>query len=258
MGTFLFDDVIFGPVNSRRFGVSLGINLLPESYKYCTFNCIYCECGWTFKNNAEKVKLPKRTLVSENLGIRLQEMKEKGIVPDNITYAGNGEPTLHPEFAGIIDDTIKLRNQYFPKAEITVLTNSSMLYKKPVFDALNKVDNNVLKLDTAIEETFQKLNQPAPNILLENIIGNLKKFNGNHIIQTLFIRGDYNGNWIDNTTQEELDAWLKVIIEIRPKYVMIYPIARDTPAKDLEKISKRELKKIEALVNNAGIKTKVY
>jgi len=258
MGTFLFDDVIFGPVNSRRFGVSLGINLLPEGYKYCTFNCIYCECGWTFKNNAEKVKLPKRTLVSENLGIRLQEMKKQGIVPDNITYAGNGEPTIHPEFAGIIDDTIKLRNQYFPKAEITVLTNSSMLHKKSVFDALNKVDNNVLKLDTVIEDTFMKLNQPVPNISLENIIADLKRFTGNHIIQTLFIRGDYNGNRIDNTIQPELDAWLNVIKDIQPKYVMIYPIARDTPAKDLEKISKSELRKIEGLVNAVGIKTKVY
>lgn len=258
MGTFLFDDVIFGPVNSRRFGVSLGINLLPEGYKYCTFNCIYCECGWTFKSNAENVKLPKRSLVSENLGIRLQEMKKQGIVPDNITYAGNGEPTIHPEFAGIIDDTIKLRNQYFPKAEITVLTNSSMLHKKSVFDALNKVDNNVLKLDTVIEDTFMKLNQPVPNISLENIIADLKRFTGNHIIQTLFIRGNYNGNRIDNATQPELDAWLNVIKDIQPKYVMIYPIARDTPAKDLEKISKSELRKIEGLVNAVGIKTKVY
>ncbi|MCD4682092.1 MAG: radical SAM protein [Bacteroidales bacterium] len=258
MGTFLFDDVIFGPVNSRRFGVSLGINLLPEGYKCCTFNCIYCECGWTFKSNAENVKLPKRSLVSENLGIRLQEMKKQGIVPDNITYAGNGEPTIHPEFAGIIDDTIKLRNQYFPKAEITVLTNSSMLHKKSVFDALNKVDNNVLKLDTVIEDTFMKLNQPVPNISLENIIADLKRFTGNHIIQTLFIRGNYNGNRIDNATQPELDAWLNVIKDIQPKYVMIYPIARDTPAKDLEKISKSELRKIEGLVNAVGIKTKVY
>ncbi len=151
-----------------------------------------------------------------------------------------------------------LRNQYFPKAEISVLTNSSMLHKDPVFEALNKVDNNVLKLDTAIEDTFQKLNQPAPNISLERIIANLKRFKENHIIQTLFIRGEYNGCWIDNTTQAELDAWLKVIKEIKPKYVMIYPIARDTPAKDLEKIPESELQKIEKQVNDAGIKTKVY
>ncbi len=116
MGTFLFEDIIFGPVNSRRFGVSLGINLLPESYKYCTFNCIYCECGWTFENNAEKVKLPDRTLVAENLGIRLQKMKEQGTAPDNITFAGNGEPTIHPEFAGIIDDTIRIKKSIFPKS----------------------------------------------------------------------------------------------------------------------------------------------
>ena len=258
MSTFLFNEVIFGPVNSRRFGVSLGINLLPEGYKYCTFNCIYCECGWTFNNNAKKVKLPGRNLVSENLEIRLMEMKEKGLVPDNITFAGNGEPTIHPEFAGIIDDTVKLRNRYFPKAEISVLTNSTMLHKISVFNALNKVDNNVLKLDTAIEETFQKLNQPGPNISLDKIITGLKRFTGNHIIQALFIRGEYNGTPIDNTTQHELDAWLNVIKDIQPKYVMIYPIARDTPAANLEKIPKSELEKIEIMVNKAGIKTKVY
>ncbi len=256
--TFLFDEIVFGPVKSRRFGVSLGINLLPTNYKYCTFNCIYCECGWTFKNNAKKTKLPTREEIKLELDKRLLEMKTEGTAPDNITFAGNGEPTVHPDFAGIIDDTIALRDKYFPKAEITVLSNSSLLHKKAVFDALNKVDNNVLKLDSVIEDTFTHLNLPAPGIKLDSIIQNIKKFDGNQIIQTLFLRGKNNGRFIDNTTDIEVDAWLNVLKEIKPKYVMLYPIERDTAAEGLEKISQEELERIARKVENAGIKTKIY
>jgi wyosine [tRNA(Phe)-imidazoG37] synthetase (radical SAM superfamily) len=256
--TFLFDEIVFGPVKSRRFGVSLGINLLPVNFKYCTFNCIYCECGWTFKKNKEDIKLPKREEIKNELSLRLNKMKAHGEAPDNITFAGNGEPTIHPEFAGIIDDTIQLRNTLFPKAEITVLSNSTLLHKKHVFDALNNVDNNVLKLDSAISKTFKSLNMPAPGISLDSIIENIKKFDGNQVIQTLFIRGFHNGELIDNTTEEEIKAWLKVLNEIKPKYVMLYPIERDTAAEGLEKISKEELTVIASKVENLGIKTKIY
>ncbi len=256
--TFLFDEIVFGPVKSRRFGVSLGMNLLPVNYKYCTFNCIYCECGWTFKNNAEKIKLPTREDIRQELEKRLLEMKAKGTAPDNITFAGNGEPTVHPKFAGIIDDTIALRDNFFPNAEITVLSNSTLLHKKSVFDALNKVDNNVLKLDSAITKTFKDLNLPAPGITLDSIVENIKKFDGNHVIQTLFIRGYHNGEFIDNTTNKEVDAWLKLLDVIKPKYVMLYPIERDTAAESLEKISLQELEGIAEKVEKIGIKTKLY
>ncbi len=189
---------------------------------------------------------------------KLEEMLEEGNPPDNITFAGNGEPTIHPDFAGIIDDTIELRNRHFPKAAITVLSNGTMLHKKEIFNALDKTDNNVLKLDTAIEETFKLLNQPCSDIPLSLIIENIKKFNGYQIIQSLFIRGFFNGKQIDNTTENEIGAWLKVIKEIAPRYVMVYPIARNTPAAGLEKISKSELDKISARVRSLGIITKTY
>jgi wyosine [tRNA(Phe)-imidazoG37] synthetase (radical SAM superfamily) len=256
--TFLFDEIVFGPVKSRRFGVSLGMNLLPVGFKYCTFNCIYCECGWTDKNNSGKIKLPTRKEISVALDERLQQMKKEGTPPDNITFAGNGEPTIHPEFAGIIDDTIALRKRHFPKAEITVLSNSSLLHKTNVFNALNKVDNNVLKLDSAIEATFTKLNMPAPGIKLETIINNIKNFDGNQIIQTLFVRGSYKDDYIDNTTEIEIGAWLNVVREIKPKYVMLYPIDRDTAQQGLEKVSLNELENIADKVGKAGIKTKIY
>jgi len=258
MATFLFDDIIFGPVKSRRFGVSLGINLLPAGYKNCTFNCIYCECGWTYRNHAVKFKLPERKEIRVMLEKKLLEMQSGGEVPDNITFAGNGEPTIHPDFAVIIDDTIELRNKFFPKTEISVLSNSTMLHKKEVFSALDKIENNVLKLDTAIEETYRLLNQPYSDISLQTLINNIKKFNSRQIIQTLFIRGDFKGKRIDNTTEPEILTWLEVIKDIAPRYVMVYPIARDTPVAGLEKISKAELDKISFRVQALGILTKTY
>jgi wyosine [tRNA(Phe)-imidazoG37] synthetase (radical SAM superfamily) len=258
MATFLFDETIFGPVKSRRFGVSLGINLLPSGYKNCSFNCIYCECGWTYRNQAAGFRLPKRKDIFKLLEKKLLEMKSTGQIPDNITFAGNGEPTIHPDFAPVIKDTIELRNKYFPQTEITVLSNATMLHKKDVFDALDHVDNNVLKLDTAIDETFRLLNQPYSEISLMKIIDHIKKFNGRQIIQTLFICGDFNGKRVDNTTEPEIIAWLDIIKDIAPRYVMIYPIARDTPVAGLEKISKAELDKISLKVQALGIKTKTY
>lgn len=258
MSTFLFDDIVFGPVKSRRFGVSLGINLLPVGYKFCTFNCIYCECGWTFKEDASKHPLPTREEIYKRLDDVLSKMKNHETPPDNITFAGNGEPTIHPQFAKIIDDTVHLRNLYFPEAEITVLSNSTMLHKKPVFDALNKIENNVLKLDTVNEKTFRSLNLPYANTSLQTIIENIKRFNGNQVIQTLFIRGKYGDKVIDNTTDKEINAWLDVLKEIKPKYVMIYPIDRDTPVSELEKIPKNKLDDISKRVEAIGIKTKTY
>jgi len=258
MSNFLFDDVVFGPVNSRRFGVSLGINLLPVGYKFCTFNCVYCECGWTFKENSKKHPLPNREEIFHRMNDILDNMKTQVKAPGNITFEGNGEPTLHPQFAEIIDYTIQLRNRYFPEAEISVLSNSTMLHNKSVFYTLNKIENNVLKLDTVIEKTFRSLNQPYSNTSLQTINDNIKRFNGSLVIQTLFICGKFGDKAIDNTTDKEISAWLEVLKEIRPKYVMIYPIDRDTPIFGLEKISKSELDLITKHVESLGIQTKTY
>lgn len=256
--TFLFDEIVFGPVRSRRFGVSLGMNLLPVNYKYCTFNCLYCECGWSNEESSRKIKLPERKDVKTALKERLLKMEGAGEKPDNITFAGNGEPTIHPDFEGIIDDTIELRDRYFADAEITVLSNASLLHKEKVFNALNKVDNNVLKIDSVIESTFRLINQPNTSLSIDEIIENIKKFNGNQIIQTLFLRGEYHGKKVDNTTKEEVNAWVKILKQVKPKYVMIYPIERDTALPGIEKIPESELEDISRQVKSAGIKTKIY
>ncbi len=258
MATFLFDEIIFGPVRSRRLGVSLGINLLPVSRKICNFNCIYCECGWTGDYGDELSSLPSRKEVYNALDSKLTSMKEKNQHPDVITYAGNGEPTLHPEFAGIIEDSIELRNKYFPAARIAVLSNATTIAKPHIREALLKVDQNILKLDSACDNTIQLHNQPNRRIIAADLINELKKFNGRLIIQTLFLRGSYKGSLIDNTTKEELIMWLNAIDEIRPSEVMIYTISRDTPeGGKLVKVPLKDLHSIAKMVNDLGIKTQV-
>jgi wyosine [tRNA(Phe)-imidazoG37] synthetase (radical SAM superfamily) len=258
MGTFLFDKIIFGPVKSRRLGFSLGINLLPGAKKVCNFNCIYCECGWSQPVEKKGGYLPRREEVSELLASRLQEMKVRNESPDVITFAGNGEPTLHPDFPSIIDDSIALRNQFFPKARIAVLSNATTVTNPAIKDALLKIDMNILKLDSAFDETIRIHNQPRNGIKASELIENLKKFNGKLIIQTLFLRGRFNGRLIDNTTPEEINAWLLALEMIRPSSVMIYTISRDTPEGGLlMKIPAEELKHIASRVEKLGIETQV-
>jgi len=258
MATFLFDKIIFGPVKSRRLGVSLGINLLPRGKKVCNFNCIYCECGWSPSVDKEGGFLPLREEVSENLASRLQEMKIKGEKPDVITFAGNGEPTLHPDFISIIDDSIEIRNRYFPAAKIAVLSNATTIFNRGIREALLKVEMNILKLDSAYDQTICNHNQPRVKISAEELIENLMKFDGKLIIQTLFLRGLSNGKLIDNTTPEEINAWLKALEKIRPSEVMIYTISRDTPEGGLlRKVPDGELRHIASRVEKLGITARV-
>lgn len=258
MSTFLFDEIIFGPVKSRRLGVSLGINLLPVNRKICNFDCIYCECGWNSDGAGVKGSLPGREDVFTALDKRLAEMKKKNEAPDVITFAGNGEPTIHPDFPAIIDDTIILRNRYFPAAKIAVLSNATTISKPEIRTALLKIDQNILKLDSAIGTTVNLHNQPGTEINTEELINNLAAFNGNLIIQTLFLRGTYKGSVVDNTTPMEIDAWLGALRKINPSEVMIYTISRDTPeGGDLKKVPYKKLREIATSVEALGIPTQV-
>lgn len=257
MATFLFDQIIFGPIKSRRLGVSLGVNLLPTDSKVCSFDCIYCECGWTPRKRTHKVVLPTRLQVQQMMEEKLKDMIANNEFPDVITFAGNGEPTLHPDFEGIIDDTIALRNQLAPKARIAVLSNATMLHKPAVVRALVKVEDNIQKLDSAFEQTIRLIDCPASNFRLSEVVENLKSFNGKVIIQTLFLKGQFKDQVIDNTTEEELAEWVKLIVEIKPSQVMIYTIDRDTPATGLEKVNLEELNLIAERVRAQGFEVQV-
>ena len=257
MATFLFDEIIFGPVQSRRLGVSLGVNLLPVNVKVCSFDCIYCECGFTPKKYKEKAILPTRQEVRQKLEEKLHEMETGKQLPNVITFAGNGEPTLHPEFAGIIDDTIELRNQLAPKARIAVLSNATMLHKPDVFNALLKVEDNIQKLDSAFDETVELLDCPRGNFDLQKVVEQLKSFKGKVIIQTLFVKGEFKGQTVDNSTEKEISAWMKLLQKIQPEQVMIYTIARDTPVDTLKKISAEKLDTIAMQIEKAGFRVQV-
>ena len=258
MPTFLFDQTIFGPVISRRLGVSLGINLLPNDSKLCSFDCIYCECGWNPQKGSVKAVFPTRITVERLLREKLEEMIKEGSLPDVITFAGNGEPTLHPEFPAILDDTLRIRGEICPNARIAVLSNSTMLHKSKVVEALRKVDDNILKLDSGISDTIRVLDQPVGRFDLVKVVQNLKQFNGSQIIQTMFIRGSFEGTQIDNTSESELVAWIALLREIQPKSVTIYTIARDTPSNDLFKVSVDELEKIALRVKvETGLEVQV-
>lgn len=252
----LFNETIFGPIHSRRLGASLGVNLLPVNAKICSFDCIYCECGFNFTH--EGAHIPTRLEVATLLEEKLKDLLAKGEPLDVITFAGNGEPTLHRDFNTIIDDTIRLRDCYFPKAKVSVLSNATRIHKPKVREALLKVDNNILKLDSAISATAKLINQPNnPTFSIDETIAQLEAFNGKLIIQTLFFTGDYNGQHIDNTSEPEIIAWLEALKRIRPQQVMIYSLDRATPAQNLQKADSETLSAIAKRVEALGIETQV-
>ena len=258
MAGILFDEIIFGPVKSRRFGVSLGINLLPLNSKLCSFDCIYCECGLTGHEKVTKPELYKTEQILASLESHFEGLGGNNLVPDSITFAGNGEPTLHPDFEEIIKGVILLRNKYYPSAKITVLSNATMLNREKVLRALRLVDNNVLKLDAGTDSLFQAINRPLNAITLEEVVDRLVEFNGDVIIQTLFLRGDIQGLRADNTIESEVQAWLGHLKRIQPKLVMLYPIDRLTPFASLEKIHHEELEGIADRVRELGLIAEVF
>lgn len=253
MSTILFHEIVFGPIHSRRLGSSLGMNLLPYDGKLCSFDCIYCECGYN-ENFRTKTKLPARENVKAALEDKLIQLQKENTALDVITFAGNGEPTMHPQFAGIIDDTIELRDKYYPDTKISVLSNAMHAGKEKVFNALKKVDNNILKLDSAIPDTVRLIDRPnSPEYSVEKQIELFKRFEGNFIMQTMFLRGSHDGKVVDNTTEKEISAWLEAVRATNPREVMIYTIDRETPEKNLEKVSVEDLKRIGERVKELGI-----
>lgn len=253
MSTVIYPSPIFGPIHSRRLGVSLGINLMPADGKVCTFDCIYCECGFN-ADHRPTLPRPTREEVAAALEAKLKEMAENGPKPDVLTFAGNGEPTAHPHFAEIIDDTIRLRDKYCPQAKVSVLSNSTMLHHKQVHEALMRVDNNILKLDTVSIEYIKKVDRPQqPNYNVEDIIESLSAFKGHVIIQTMFMKGQADGVDMSNLKEEYIEPWLKAVERIKPMEVMVYTIDRETPAKGLLKATHEELDGIRDRVTAMGI-----
>ena len=251
----LFNNIIYGPIHSRRLGTSLGVELMPLEHKLCTFNCVYCECGWN--EPVSHPLLPTREEVREALESTLDKIANRQSL-DVITFSGNGEPTIHPDFLGIIQDTCALRDKYCPSAKVAVLSNSTQLGRPDVVEALRLCDNRILKLDAATDEMMRRIDMPVNKTLtVATIIDWLKLFNGDFTLQTCFLRGEHDGQTIDNTTPDELNAWYKAVETLRPQQIMIYVIDRKTPEEHLSKISREEMETIAAPLCAKGFNVQI-
>ena len=256
MSTVIYPSPIFGPVHSRRLGISLGVNLMPGDGKICTFDCVYCECGLN-KEHIPHEKRPSRAAVAEMLEKTLRERRSLHQPLDVITFAGNGEPTAHPDFPGIIDDTVRIRDTYFPEARISVLSNSTFILKDDVFEALKKVDNNILKLDTVSDDYIRLVNRPSCRYDRDALVERMKQFDGHCIIQTMFMKGSLDGRSVCNLGDEYVSAWLDTVESIKPSLVMIYTIDRETPCAGLEKATHEELDRIGELVRRRNLNVEI-
>lgn len=247
----LFDKIVYGPIHSRRLGTSLGVNLLPTHAKICTFDCIYCECGWN--QPIHHPTLPTLTQVHDELEKTLKELKEQCVELDVITFSGNGEPTLHPDFLKIIQETCQLRSIYYPNAKVSVLSNATQLTREDVIEALRLCDNRILKLDSAIDTTMLRIDQPLnKDLTVERIVKSLQVFKGDFTLQTCFLQGDINGVEIDNTTPHELEAWFEVVRWLNPKQIMIYVIDRATPLQTINKVPAEKMNAIAQRLRQEG------
>ena len=237
----LREDTVFGPIFSRRLGSSLGINLLPREGKICSFDCIYCECGWNRDGLADK-RIPSADEVRSALEAKLSGLAERHTKIDSITFSGDGEPTLNPEFPRIIDDTLGLRDRYYPGTRVSVLSNATRVHIPEVFRALRKVDNPIMKIDAPTDELVQKINRPAPGYSLQRVVEALRGFEGDFVLQTMFLSCPY----FDSSSPEVLDGWKRIVRKLRPREIMVYTIDRPTPEQGLEKFSGERMRELVA------------
>lgn len=246
------EELVFGPIHSRRLGSSLGINLLPQKGKLCNFDCIYCECGWNRDGRDDK-SIPSAEDLRACLDAKLSECKSAGTPIDSITFSGDGEPTLNPEFPQIIDITLALRDRYYPQAKVSVLSNSTRVCRDEVFQALRKVDNPIMKLDAPTAELAAKINQPACEYNVESIVRDLSKFEGDFVLQTMFLKG----NGFDSSSEEVLGGWMEIVRKLRPREIMVYTLDRETPMKNLQKFTPEQMAQMVAPLVEEGFRIQI-
>lgn len=233
------EETVFGPIHSRRLGSSLGINLLPQKGKICNFDCIYCECGWN-RDGLQDKTLPSAADVRNALEDKLRSLRAEGVGIDSITFSGDGEPTLNPEFPQIIDDTLALRGRYYPEAAVSVLSNATRAHIPEVFGALRKVDNPIMKIDAPTAELAARINNPAPGYDPLKVADALRGFGGDFVLQTMFLKSSN----FDSSSPEVLDGWMQIVRDLRPREIMVYTIARPTPQQGLEKFSEEQMRQL--------------
>ena len=249
----LREKIVFGPIRSRRLGSSLGINLLPERGKLCNFDCIYCECGWNRDGRGDR-RLPDLAMLREALKAKLSACAAEGAPIDSITFSGDGEPTLNPDFPAIIDATLALRDRYFPAARVSVLTNATRLDDPAVFAALRKVDSPILKLDAPSTVLVRVINRPAGAYDVARVVEGMRRFEGDFILQTMFLRAP----GFDSADPAVLGAWMDIVRDLRPREIMVYTIARPTPLSGLAKFSAEEMAALLRPLTEEGFNIHIY
>ncbi len=258
MPTFLWESIAFGPIYSRRLGSSLGINLMPTDEKICTFDCLYCECGWTYEKNLNAREPYPLEIVTDAIHRKLSDCYKNGMKVDSLTFSGNGEPTLYPYFDKVIDFLIPLRDKFYPNAVISCLSNSTMLVNENVAKALRKIENPILKLDAGTQKLLNIINSPIIPVDIELLTELLCTFNGKLVIQTLFFSGEKDGVYFNNAENEEYHSWLDRIRRIKPQRIMVYSLDRETPALNLHKFDKDFLDKIVGELRHEGFLAESY
>lgn len=246
------EELVFGPIRSRRLGWSLGINLLPRNGKICNFDCIYCECGWNRDGLDDRV-LPTAEDLRRDLTAKLRECRENGTPIDSITFSGDGEPTLHPDFAEIVDITLELRDRYEPGAKVSVLSNATRVGRDDVFQALRKVDNPILKIDAPTDALAGAINQPQCDYSVRQVVVDLRRFEGDFVLQTMFLRAP----GFDSSAPEVLEGWMEIVRELRPREIMVYTIDRETPMKGLEKFTVAQMQEMVRPLAEEGFRIQI-
>ena len=247
-----FDEIVFGPIRSRRLGTSLGVNVLPTKGKLCNFDCIYCECGWN-KDGAQDRRFPTYAEVAAALEQKIAACAAEGTPVDSITFSGNGEPTMHPDFPAVIDLILSLRDRYYPAAKVSVLSNATLVGRPEVAQALMKVDNPILKIDASSDELVQKINKPVGHYRLDEVVESLMQFKGRFILQTMFLKSpDF-----DTAAPESLQRWMEIVRELHPREIMVYTIDRETPDKSLGKYTVEEMTALVQPLLDEGYKIQI-
>ncbi len=247
-----FDDIVFGPIFSRRLGSSLGVNLLPSKGKLCNFDCVYCECGWNRDGMGDRI-FPKFEDIEAALEEKMSRLAAEGTPVDSITFSGNGEPTIHPDFPKVIDVTLKCRDKYFPNAKVSVLSNATMIGRPAVAEALMKIDNPILKIDASTDELIMKINKPVGHYRLDEVVEAMMRFDGNFVLQTMFLRSPE----FDTASPEAIEDWMNIVRKVRPREIMVYTIDRETPDKSLAKYTVDEMTAFVQPLIDEGFKIQV-
>ena len=247
-----FDDIVFGPIFSRRLGSSLGVNILPSKGELCNFDCVYCECGWNRDGKSDNV-FPRLAEVEAALEEKMSKAAAEGVPVDSITFSGNGQPTMNPDFPQIIEAKLRLSDKYFPQAKVSVLSNATLIGRKSVAEALMKVDNPILKIDAASDEAVRKINKPAGHYCLDEIVDSLKAFEGNFVLQTMFLKSSE----VDTTVPALLERWMDIVRLLKPREIMVYTIDRETPDKTLGKYTVEEITAFVQPLIDEGFKIQV-